>query len=51
MKSNDSSPKFKVKDIYGMKWKFKMGEEIHTESMFNRLYILLGGKFNDPVYS
>ncbi len=51
MKSNDSSPKFKTKDLYGMKWKLKMGEEIHTESMFNRLYVLLGGKFNDPVYS
>jgi len=51
MKSNDSSPKFKTKDIYGMKWKLKMGEEIHTEPILNRLYVLLGGKFNDLVYA
>ncbi len=51
MKSNDTSPKFKTRDIYGMKWKLKMGEEIHTEPILNRLYVLLGGKFNDLVYA
>ncbi len=51
MKTNASSPKFKTKDLYGMKWKLKLGEEIHTEPILNRLYVLLGGKFNDLVYA
>ncbi len=51
MKTNDSSPKLKVKDLYGQKWKLKVGDEVHTEPVLNRLYVLLGAKFTDLVYA
>ncbi len=51
LKSNATSPKITVKDLYGMKWKMKWGNETQTEPIANRLAILAGAKFADLTYS
>lgn len=42
-----TSPKINVKDKYGFSWKFKWGNEVHTEMLATRLYIALGGGYAD----
>ncbi|MBT3984589.1 MAG: hypothetical protein HOE90_24750 [Bacteriovoracaceae bacterium] len=51
MEPRHSSPKLKARDIFGQKWKFKLGNEIQTEPVVNRLYVELGGKYNDLMYT
>lgn len=50
IKSNATSPKVMAKDKYGFNWKFKWGNEIHTETFATRLYCALGGRYADLKY-
>jgi len=50
VKDTATSPKVTVKDKYGFSWKFKWGNEVHTEILATRLYIALGGRFADLKY-
>jgi hypothetical protein len=51
IRSEASSPKIETRDLYGQEWKVKWGEEVQTEPLANRLYVELGGKFEDLVYA
>ncbi|MBU1105340.1 MAG: hypothetical protein KKB51_01630 [Candidatus Riflebacteria bacterium] len=42
-----TSPKITTKDRYGLKWKLKWGDEVHTDVAMTRLYIDLGGLYTD----
>ncbi len=42
-----TSPKVTAKDRYGLKWKVKWGDEVHTDVALTRLYIDLGGRYTD----
>ncbi|MFN8369516.1 MAG: hypothetical protein U0T83_02700 [Bacteriovoracaceae bacterium] len=46
-----TSPKVKGKDPLDVTWKVKFGSEVQTEPVANRLYVMLGGKYNDLIYS
>ncbi len=46
-----TSPKVGAEDAYGQDWKIKWGDEIQTEVIANRIWIGLGGKFNDLNYA
>lgn len=50
IRESATSAKANVRDVYGMRWKAKWGEEVHTEPLVNRLYMEVGGKFTDLVY-
>lgn len=50
IKTTATSPKVKTKDLFGMKWKLKWGNEVQVEPVSNRLYVALGGKFADLTY-
>ncbi|NLI80045.1 MAG: hypothetical protein GX442_26810 [Candidatus Riflebacteria bacterium] len=47
LKEDATSPKITAKDRYGMKWKVKWGDEVHTDVALTRLYIDLGGVYTD----
>jgi hypothetical protein len=49
-KNSATSPKIEVKDLHGLEWKLKWGDEVHSETIANRLYIAAGGKWSDLVY-
>lgn len=51
IKTTATSPKVTVEDAFGVVWKLKWGEESQTESVANRLWVKLGGKYNDLVYT
>lgn len=42
-----TSPKLGTKDRYGLKWKLKWGDEVHTDVAMSRLYMDLGGTCSD----
>ncbi|HEU5182177.1 MAG TPA: hypothetical protein VFW45_15440, partial [Candidatus Polarisedimenticolia bacterium] len=46
-----TSPKIDARDLYGIRWKVKWGEEVQTEALANHLYVELGGKYADPLYT
>ena len=50
LKDSASSAKIKGKDAFGINWKIKWGDEVQTEPVGNRLWVKLGGKYNDLVY-
>ena len=45
-----TSPKIGTRDKYGFSWKFKWGNEVHTEALATRLYVALGGRYADLKY-
>lgn len=45
-----TSPKAAAKDKYGFSWKFKWGNEVHTEALATRFYVALGGRYADLKY-
>ncbi|MFZ5949610.1 MAG: hypothetical protein ACOYXC_02810, partial [Candidatus Rifleibacteriota bacterium] len=47
LKEDATSPKITTKDRYGLKWKLKWGDEVHTDVALTRLYIDLGGRYTD----
>lgn len=51
IKKSNTAPKLDAKDIYGVEWKIKWGEEVQTEPVAARLYLKLGAKFADLVYA
>jgi hypothetical protein len=50
LKEDATSPKITVKDRYGLKWKLKWGDEVHTDVAMTRLYIDLGTSYTDLKY-
>ncbi len=50
VKTTATSPKINTVDAYNMKWKLKWGDETQTEIVANRLWMEMGGKYNDLVY-
>lgn len=48
--TSGSHAKISVKDRYGFKWKVKFGEELHTELLATRLYMILGGRYSELKY-
>lgn len=46
-----SHPKIKVRDVHGLGWKLKWGDEFFTEAVANYLYLELGGKYQDLNYT
>jgi hypothetical protein len=51
VKTAATSPKVKSKDAFGQTWSLKWGDEVQTEPVTSRLWVALGGKFNDLVYA
>jgi hypothetical protein len=51
IKASATSPKISTKDVYGLEWKLKWGEEVQTEPVGNRIFVKLGAKFVDLVYA
>jgi hypothetical protein len=51
IKSSATSPKISARDIYGLKWKVKWGNEVQSEPIANRLFVKLGAKNADLVYA
>ncbi len=49
-KETATSPKISTKDRYGLKWKLKWGDEVHTDVAMTRLYIDLGGTYTDQKF-
>lgn len=47
LKEDATSPKITTKDRYGLKWKLKWGDEVHSDVAMTRLYIDLGGRYTD----
>ncbi len=47
IKEDATSPKITTKDRYGLKWKLKWGDEVHSDVAMTRLYIDLGGRYTD----
>ncbi|HEY9068868.1 MAG TPA: hypothetical protein VIV61_01355 [Candidatus Ozemobacteraceae bacterium] len=47
LKEDATSPKITVKDRYGLTWKLKWGDEVHTDVAMTRLAIDLGASFED----
>ena len=47
IKNSATSPKIATKDRFGLKWKLKWGDEVHTDVALTRLYINLGGTYTD----
>jgi len=45
-----TSPKAKTEDVYGVEWKIKWGDEVQSEAVSSRLYLLAGGKMTDLVF-
>lgn len=45
-----TSPKIGTKDRFGLKWKLKWGDEVHTDVAMSRLYIDLGATCSDLKY-
>lgn len=50
VKTTATSPKINVKDKWGLKWKLKWGDEVHTEPFMTRLYVIMGAKYSDLKY-
>lgn len=51
IKDTATSPKLEAEDGFGFKWKVKFGEEVVPSIVSNRLYVKLGGRYTDLVYS
>ncbi|MBT7670548.1 MAG: hypothetical protein HN623_13255, partial [Bdellovibrionales bacterium] len=51
IKISATSPKINTRDAYGVRWKVKWGDEVQPEVINNRLWMKLGGKYTDLVYS
>jgi hypothetical protein len=51
IQSKATSPKVATHDLYSQSWTLKWGDEVQTESLGNRLYAELGGKYADLVYA
>jgi len=47
LKESASSPKITAKDRYGLKWKVKWGDEVHSDVVATRLAIDLGATYAD----
>ncbi|HNV70097.1 MAG TPA: hypothetical protein PKO06_10390 [Candidatus Ozemobacteraceae bacterium] len=47
LKEDATSPKITAKDRYGLKWKVKWGDEVHTDVALTRIYIDLGAPYTD----
>ncbi len=47
LKEDATSPKITVKDRYGLTWKLKWGDEVHTDVAVTRLAIDIGASFED----
>ena len=47
LKAEATSPKINAKDRYGLTWKVKWGDEVHTDVAVTRLYMDIGGSFAD----
>lgn len=47
LKEDATSPKITVKDRYGLTWKLKWGDEVHTDVAVTRLAIDVGASFED----
>lgn len=47
LKDSASSPKITAKDRYGLKWKVKWGDEVHSDVVATRLAIDLGATYAD----
>ncbi len=47
LKDSASSPKITAKDRYGLKWKVKWGDEVHSDVVATRLAIDLGATWAD----
>ena len=45
-----TSPKAKTEDAYGVEWKIKWGDEVQSEAVSSRLYLMAGGKMTDLVF-
>lgn len=50
IKTGGTSTKIAVKDLSGIKWGMKWGDEVQSETISNRLYTAAGAKFADLVY-
>ncbi len=50
LKTDASSPKIKVKDRYGISWKMKWGDEVHSDVVATRLAMELGATYVDPKF-
>lgn len=51
LRNSATSPKINVRDAMDQRWRLKWGEEAATEPMANRLWLAVGGRFNDLVYN
>ncbi len=51
IKTSATSPKVNVYDAYGEKWKLKWGNEVQVEPVANKIYLKMGAKFADLVYT
>ncbi len=47
LKTDASSPKIKAKDRYGVTWRVKWGDEVHSDVVATRLAIELGATYAD----
>ena len=47
LKEDATSPKVTAKDRFGLKWKVKWGDEVHTDVAVTRMYIDLGAPYTD----
>jgi len=45
-----TSPKSKAEDAYGVEWKIKWGDEVQSEAVASRLYLMAGAKMTDLVF-
>lgn len=50
VKGTATSPKILVEDSWGLPWKMKWGDEVHTENFMARFYMALGAKYSDLKY-
>ena len=50
LKADATSPKVTAKDRFGLKWKVKWGDEVHTDVAMTRIYIDLGGTYTDTKF-
>ncbi|PKK89090.1 MAG: hypothetical protein CVV64_15800 [Candidatus Wallbacteria bacterium HGW-Wallbacteria-1] len=50
VKGSATSPKILVEDSWGLPWKLKWGDEVHTETFMARFYVAMGAKYSDLKY-
>ena len=44
-----TSAKAEVEDVYGAEWKIKWGDEVQSEAISSRLYLMAGGRMTDLI--